>query len=37
MELLLAFVGGMIVMDLMWALKLKIPQAMYWKWKRRNG
>ena len=37
MELFLAFIGGMIVMDIMWAFKLKIPQYIYWKWKHRNG
>jgi hypothetical protein len=36
MELVLAFVAGMIVMDLMWALKLRIPQAMYYRYKHRN-
>ena len=36
MELVLAFLAGMIVMDLMWALKLRIPQAMYYRYKHRN-
>jgi hypothetical protein len=31
-----AFVAGMIVMDLMWAFKLGIPQAMYNRFKNRN-
>jgi hypothetical protein len=31
MELFLAFVAGMIVMDLMWAWRLGIPQAI-WAW-----
>ena len=31
-----AFVAGMIVMDLMWAFKLGIPQAMYSRFKNRN-
>lgn len=30
------FVLGMIVMDLIWALKLGIPQAMYNRFKNRN-
>jgi hypothetical protein len=30
------FVLGMIVMDLIWALKLGIPQAMYNHFKNRN-
>ena len=29
MELFLAFVAGMIVMDLMWAWRLGIPQAIW--------
>jgi hypothetical protein len=36
MELVIAFVVGLIVMDLMWALKLGIPQALYYRWKHRN-
>ena len=32
----LAFVAGMIVMDVMWALKLGIPQRMYYRFKHRN-
>lgn len=35
-ELIIAFVVGLIVMDLMWAFKLKIPQLMYYRWKHRN-
>jgi hypothetical protein len=31
-----AFVLGMIVMDLMWAFKLGIPQKMYRAFKNRN-
>lgn len=31
-----AFVVGMIVMDLMWAFKLGLPQRMYDTWKKRN-
>lgn len=29
MELFLAFVAGMIIMDIMWAWRLGIPQAMW--------
>jgi hypothetical protein len=36
MELLIAFIAGLIVMDLMWAFKLRIPQLMYYRWKHRN-
>ena len=36
LELFLAFIAGMIVMDVMWALKLRIPQLMYYRWKHRN-
>ena len=36
MELFLAFLAGMIVMDVMWAVKLGIPQALYYRWKHRN-
>lgn len=34
--LFLAFVAGMIVMDLMWAFKLGIPQALWYRFKHRN-
>jgi hypothetical protein len=36
MELLVAFIIGMIVMDLMWAWRLGIPQALYYRFKYRN-
>ena len=36
MYYVLAFLAGAIVMDVMWALKLGIPQAMYYRWKHRN-
>jgi hypothetical protein len=36
MELFIAFIVGMVVMDVMWAWKLKIPQMMYYRWKHRN-
>ena len=36
MELLVAFIVGMIVMDVMWAVKLGIPQALYARWKYRK-
>lgn len=29
MELIIAFVVGMIVMDVLWAIKLGIPQMLY--------
>lgn len=36
LQLVLAFIAGMIVMDIMWAVKLGIPQLMYYNWKHRN-
>ncbi len=36
LQLVLAFIAGMIVMDIMWAVKLGIPQAMYYNWKLRK-
>jgi hypothetical protein len=36
MELFLAFLAGMIVMDVMWAVKMGIPQRLYYRWKHRN-
>lgn len=36
LQLIIAFVVGMIVMDIMWAVKLGIPQLMYYNWKHRN-
>jgi hypothetical protein len=40
-ELLIAFLVGMIVMDVMWAFKLGIPQSMLFlyrvrKWAKEN-
>lgn len=34
--LILAFLAGMLVMDLMWAFKLGIPQALWYRWRHRN-
>jgi len=34
--LILAFLAGMIVMDLMWAVKLGIPQSLWRRFKHRN-
>lgn len=36
LALFLAFIAGMLLMDVMWAIKLGIPQAMYYAWKHRN-
>jgi hypothetical protein len=36
MELLIAFVAGLVVMDVLWAWRLGIPQAMYYRFKHRN-
>jgi hypothetical protein len=32
----LAFVAGAVAMDAAWAVKLGIPQAMYYSWRHRN-
>jgi hypothetical protein len=37
MELIVAFIVGMIVMDVMWAWKLGIPQVLYARWKYRKA
>lgn len=36
MELIIAFVVGLVVMDALWAWRLGIPQAMWYRWKHRN-
>lgn len=36
MELLFGFLIGLVVMDFMWAWKMGIPQAMWYRWKHRN-
>ncbi len=36
MELLIAFIVGMLVMDLMWAWRLGIPQLLIARWKYRK-
>ncbi len=36
MGLLIAFIVGMVVMDVLWAWRLGIPQAMYARWKYRK-
>lgn len=36
MELILAFVAGMIVMDFMYAWRLGIPQMLWYRWRHRN-
>jgi hypothetical protein len=35
--LIVAFVAGLIVMDFMWAWRMGIPQALYYRWKNRNA
>jgi len=37
MELILAFVAGLIVMDLLWAWRMGIPQMLWARWKYRNS
>jgi hypothetical protein len=36
MELVLAFVAGMIVMDFMYAWRMGIPQMLWYRFKHRN-
>jgi hypothetical protein len=36
MELVLAFIAGLIAMDFLWAWRLGIPQMLYAKWKYRK-
>lgn len=36
MELILAFIAGLIVMDVLWAWRMGIPQMMWYRWKHRN-
>jgi hypothetical protein len=37
MELIVAFVAGMIVMDFMWAWRMGIPQMLWYRFKNRNN
>jgi hypothetical protein len=37
MELILAFVAGMIVMDFMYAWRMGIPQMLWYRFKTRNN
>jgi len=37
MELLVAFIVGMIVMDVLWAWRLGIPQMLWYRFKNRNN
>lgn len=36
MELLIAFIAGLIVMDILWAWRTGYLQALYYKFKYRN-
>ena len=36
MELVIAFIVGLVVMDVLWAWRMGIPQALYYRWKHRN-
>ena len=36
MELLIAFIAGLVVMDFLWAWRMGIPQALWYKFKHRN-
>jgi hypothetical protein len=35
-ELLVAFIFGLVVMDFLWAWRMGIPQALWYKFKHRN-
>ena len=37
MELILAFIAGLIVMDLLWAWSMCIPQMLWARWKYRKA
>ena len=37
MELVLAFIAGLIVMDVLWAWRMGIPQMLWARWKYRNA
>ncbi len=37
MELVIAFVVGLVVMDLLWAWRLGIPQMLWAQWKYRRA
>lgn len=37
MELILAFVFGMVIMDVIWAWRMGIPQAIWQRWTRRKA
>jgi hypothetical protein len=37
MELILAFLAGMIVMDFMYAWRMGIPQMLWYRFKNRNN
>jgi hypothetical protein len=36
MELIAAFVAGLVVMDVMWAWRMGIPQMLWYRFKNRN-
>ena len=37
MELIVAFVAGLVVMDVMWAWRLGIPQMLWYRFRNRNN
>jgi hypothetical protein len=37
MELFIAFIVGLIVMDVLWAWRLGIPQMLWYRFKNRNN
>ena len=36
MELIIGFVVGLVVMDVLWAWRLGIPQMLWYRFKHRN-
>jgi hypothetical protein len=36
MELIIAFIVGLVVMDVLWAWRMGIPQLLWYRFKNRN-
>ena len=37
MEMFIAFIVGMVVMDVLWAWRMGIPQLLWYRFKNRNN
>ena len=37
MDFVIGFLAGAVVMDLLWAWKLGIPQRLWYRWQHRRG